>query len=140
MLAAHVTRIRKQSVGLIAFLKGNTDPAAGMPGCANFDHHHSGCQLAETCLVQEGKRCGYFERAVLPTAADLSLKDTVYSQYEAHVGIAGNGLLQREQIRRCPDCGDEVGPRQRYCLKCSKTRRRQSYRRARGKRRLVRNS
>ncbi|MBL7186842.1 MAG: hypothetical protein ISS70_11005 [Phycisphaerae bacterium] len=34
---------RKQSVGLIAFLKGVADPKAEMPGCANFDRHSDGC-------------------------------------------------------------------------------------------------
>jgi hypothetical protein len=131
---------RKRTVGLIAFLKGNTDPAAGMPGCANFDHHYGGCLLADTCKVQEGQRCGYFERTVLPMAEAICFTDVVYSAYETHVGIAGNGLLKRGQVRRCPDCGDEVGPRQRFCLKCSKRRRRQSYRQARQKHRLVRNS
>jgi hypothetical protein len=131
---------RKRTVGLIAFLKGSTDPAAGMPGCANFDHHYGGCLLADTCKVQDGKRCGYFERAVLPTAEEIGLTDVVYSAYEAHVGIAGNGLLNRGQIRRCPDCGDEVGPRQRYCANCSSRRRRQSYRRARQNQRPKRNS
>jgi hypothetical protein len=131
---------RRRTVGLIAFLKGSADPKAEMPGCANFDHHYGGCLLAGTCKAQDGQRCGYFERAVLPTAEEIGLTDVVYSAYEAHVGIAGNGLLKRGQVRRCPDCGDEVGPRQRYCRKCSKRRRRQSYRRARKKQRLVRNS
>ena len=131
---------QKRTVGLIAFLKGSTDPKAGMPGCANYDHHQGGCLFGEICKVQGSQRCGYFEKAVLPTAADLGLNEAVYSQYEQQVGIAGNGLLRRGQIRRCPDCGDEVGPRQRYCLKCSKRRRRESYRRAREKQRLVRNS
>lgn len=131
---------RKQTVGLIAFLKGSSDPRAGMPGCANFDHHYGGCLFHDVCLIQEGKRCGYIERAVLPTAADIGLKDLIYSLYEEQVSIAGNGLLKRGKIRRCPDCADEVGPRQRYCQKCSKKRRRESYRRAREKQRLMRNS
>ena len=131
---------QRRSVGLIAFLRGCTDPKAGMPGCANLDRHYGGCLLGDTCKVQDGQRCGYFERAVLPTAESIGLKDVVYSAYEAQVGIAGNGLLKRGQIRLCPDCGDEVGPRQRYCSNCSKRRRRQSYRRAREKQRLMRNS
>lgn len=131
---------QRKSVGLIAFLKGNTDPAAGMPGCANYDLHYGGCLFEDTCKVQDGKRCSYFERAVLPTAADVGLNDAIYSQYEQQVGIARYGLLKRGQVRRCPDCGDEVGPRQRYCLNCSKRRRRQSYRRTREKQRLMRNT
>jgi hypothetical protein len=131
---------RRRTVGLITFLKGSTDPEAGMPGCANYDHHHGGCLFADTCLVEDGQRCGYFEKAVLPTAADIGVKDLIYSLYEEQVGIAGNGLLKRGQIRRCPDCSGEVGPRQRYCPKCSKRRRRESYRRAREKQRLMRNT
>jgi len=131
---------KRRSVGLIAFLKGNTDPAVGMPGCANYDHHYGDCLLADSCKVQDGKRCGYFERAVLPTADAVGLKEAIYSQYEQQVSIAGIGMLKRGQVRRCPDCGEEVGPRQRYCVNCSKRRRRKSYRRARDKRRLMRNS
>jgi len=131
---------QRRTIGLIAFLKGSTDPADGMPGCANYDHYHGGCLFDKTCKVQDSKRCGYFERAVLPTAEDIGLKDIVYSAYEAQVGIAGKGMLQRGQVRRCPDCGDEVQPRQRYCNNCSKRRRRQSYRRTREKHRLTRNT
>jgi hypothetical protein len=131
---------KRRTVGLIAFLKGSTDPAEGMPGCANYDHHYGGCLFGNTCKVQDGERCGYFELTVLPTASEIGLNDTVYSQYEQQVGIAGISVLKRSQIRRCPDCGDEVGPRQRYCPNCSKRRRRESYRRARGKQRLKRNS
>ncbi len=124
---------RRRTVGLIAFLKGNTDPEVGMPGCANYDHHYGGCLFNDKCLVQEGKRCGYFERAVLPTAADIGLKEQLYSLYEEHVGMQGNEILSRGQIRRCPDCGDEVGTRQRFCLRCSKKRRQETYRRSRRK-------
>lgn len=131
---------KRKSVGLIAFLKGSTDPTEGMPGCANYDHHYGGCLFGDTCKVQDGKRCGYFERVVLPTADTIGLKEAIYSQYEQQVGIAGIGVLKREQIRRCPDCGDEVGSRQRYCPNCSKKRRRESYRRARRKRGSVRNT
>ncbi len=131
---------QRRTVGLIAFLYGNTDSETGMPGCANLDRHYGGCLLEDSCKVQDGERCGYFERAVMPTADAIGLRDTVYSAYEVHVGIAGNGLLKRGQVRRCPDCGDEVGPRQRYCLKCSKRRRRESYRRARQNQRSMRNT
>lgn len=131
---------QKRSVGLIAFLKGSTDPADGMPGCANYDHHYGGCLFGDTCKVQDGQRCGYFEQAVLPTADAIGLKEAIYYQYEQQVGLVGIGVLKRGQVRRCPDCGDEVKPRQRYCENCSKRRRRESYRRARGKSRLKRNT
>lgn len=129
---------QKKSVGLIAFLRGNTDPAIGMPGCANYDHHYGGCLFADTCQVEQGQRCGYFERAVLPTAEDIGLKGLVYSLYQEHVGIDGG--LEREPIRCCPDCGAELKPRQRYCDDCSKRRRLESYRKKREKNRSKRHS
>ena len=124
---------RKRTVGLIAFLKGSSSPEERMPGCANFDHYYGGCLFSDTCLVQEGKRCGYFEKAVLPTAADIGLKEHIYSQYQKHVGIAGVGQFDSGNIRRCPECGAELKPRQRYCDKCRDERRRDSYRRRRQK-------
>lgn len=125
---------RKRTVGLIAFLKGNTDPAVCMPGCANYDHHYGGCLFGDACLVEQGKRCGYFEKAVLPTAKDAGLREHVYSLYQKHTGIEACGELDREPAPRCPDCGAELRPRQRYCDACATRRRRQSYRRARQKR------
>jgi len=77
----------RRTIGLVTFLKGNTDPAVGIPGCANYDHHHGGCLVGEACKVEQGKRCGYFERAVLPTANDVGLGERVYSLYEKQTGI-----------------------------------------------------
>ena len=125
---------RRRTVGLIAFLKGNTDPAVGMPGCANYDHHYGGCLFGDACFVEQGKRCEYFEKAVLPTAADIGLKELVYSLYERQVGIAGIGQFDGGNIRRCPDCGAELRRRQRYCDDCKRKRRRKSYRNSRSKR------
>ena len=118
---------RKRTVGLIAFLKGNTDPKKQMPGCANLDHHYGGCLFAQECKVQQGKRCHYFEEAVLPTAADIGQMEHIYSQYQSHVGLAGYGL-QAGKIRPCPDCGGELLPRQRYCSDCKRKRARASKR------------
>ena len=124
---------KRTTVGLITFLKGSTKPEDRMPGCANFDHYYGGCLFSDTCLVQEGKRCGYFEKCVLPTAEDIGLKALVYSLYRRHVAIEDDYLLDAGEIRRCPDCGAELKPRQRYCDKCRDERRRDSYRRRRQK-------
>ncbi len=122
---------RKRSIGLIAFLKGSTDPKAGMPGCANYDHHYSGC-LYGGCLAEAGQRCGYFEKAVLPIAGEIG-QQKIYAAYES---LTGADPLARPQARLCPDCGAELKPRQRYCDDCKRKRRRQSYRNSR----LMRNS
>lgn len=50
----------------------DTDTKTRNPGCANFDYHYDCCLFREECLVQKGKRCEYFERAVLPTITDNS--------------------------------------------------------------------
>lgn len=113
----------KRSVGLIAFLKGNTDPKAGMPGCAKFDYHSGGCLLQNECLVIEGKRCGYFEKAVLPTGTR-----EMFSKYEAHCGLTEP--LVRPKVRQC-SCGKVLKSRQRYCEDCRRKRRRTTYRKSR---------
>jgi hypothetical protein len=148
---------QRRTVGLIAFLKGNTDPAVGMPGCANYDHYYGGCLLQSAegkqssgmhdaekskcpCLVEQKKRCRYFEQSVLPTAADIGLKELVYSLYEKQVGIAGIGQLDSGEIRKCPDCGAELKPRQRYCDDCARKRRVAAYRKSRLNKRSKRNT
>jgi len=42
----------------------DADPKSRNPGCANFDHHYGGCLFRDECLVQQGKRCEYFERVI----------------------------------------------------------------------------
>ena len=114
----------------MAFLKGSTDPKARMPGCANLDRHSGGCLSGNVCSIREGQRCLHFESVVLPTAADLGLKESVCAQYRKHVGL-DNGELDSGTVRRCPDCGGELRPRRRYCDGCAERRRRASYRKRR---------
>lgn len=121
----------RRTTGLVTFLKGTTDPAAGVPGCANYDHRYGGCLFGEACKVEQCKRCGYFEQAVLPTANDVGLGEQVYSLYEKQVDIQGG--LERAPKRLCPDCGAELKARQRYCEKCARRRRADSYRERRKK-------
>ncbi len=120
---------RKRTVGLIAFLRGSTNPENKMPGCCNYDHGSGGCLDKDCCLVEQGKRCGYFEKAVLPIAGEIG-QQKIYAAYES---LTGADPLARPQARLCPDCGAELKPRQRYCDNCKKKRRRQSYRKSRQK-------
>ncbi len=123
---------QKRTVGLIAFLRGSTSPENKMPGCCNYDHDSGGCLDKDCCLVEQGKRCGYFEKVVLPTSVDLGLKELVYSLYQKHVGIAEDDpLINTANIRPCPDCGAELRPRHRYCDWCAQKRRLQAYRQSR---------
>ena len=122
-----------KQIGLIPFLKGSPNPERRTPGCTNFDHHYGGCLFAEHCAVEQGERCEYFERAVLPTAADIGQEEHVRSLYAKHVGLEGC-QSDRPSTRECPGCGGELLRRQRYCDSCKKKRRRETYRKARSKR------
>lgn len=110
-----------KSVGLIRFLRSTTDVKAGMPGCANYNHHYGGCLFAKKYKVEQGKRCSYFEKAVLPTAADIGRRDEIYYQYEVKCKVTEP--LTRPGFRLCPDCGAGLNFRERYCKTCSRKRR-----------------
>lgn len=115
-----------KQISLVAFLKGSANPKDSMPGCANYDHHYGGCLFGATCLIEKGKRCGYFEKAVLPTAADIGQTERIYSLYEKQCKVSG--LLCRPQQRLCPDCGTGLKPRQKLCDKCKKKHRQKTNR------------
>lgn len=118
-------KTKRQTIGLIVFLKGSPDPKVGMPGCANYDHHYGGCLFRESCLMEQGKRCAYFERAVLPTAADTGQTERIYAAYEKQCKV---GLLARPQQRICPDCGTGLKPRERFCDNCKRKHRQKANR------------
>jgi len=80
------------------------------------------------CLVVRGRRCRYFERAVLPLltrcASPRCLKlypDAVGGYLKLHPEL--NGTLVPEPTRACPLCGEPLKKRQRYCDACAKARR-----------------
>lgn len=119
--------MRKRNVTLLAFLKGTSDLKDRMPGCANYDHRDGGCLLSNNCAVLTGKRCGYFERAVLPTSAEIGQRDHVYRLYEQAVSVIIDRYKMRRKtgdVRPCPDCGTALRPRQRYCDTCAGKRKR----------------
>ncbi|MHC4397831.1 MAG: hypothetical protein ACYS1A_19475 [Planctomycetota bacterium] len=130
-----------KAIGLIRFLKGYTDAAIGMPGCANLDQNGSGCikengkgckveqgkrENGKGCKVEQGKRCTYFERVVLPTAADTKYREEIYSQYT--IKCNKGKPLARLESRPCPDCGAGMKYRKRYCKNCKKKRRQKTNR------------
>ena len=125
-----------KKVKLLAFLQGSTKPEQRMPGCANYNSNRSDCLLGELCLVEQGKRCDYFERCVLPTAAYNGQLLSLTRQYEEKTGATGLTGRSAAMGRDCPDCGAELSGRARYCDPCKKRRRQNAYRKAR----LTRNS
>lgn len=122
--------MRHKEVSLIAFLKGSSNPEHLIPGCSCYDHAHGGCLYDSCCLVEQGKRCPWFEKAVLPTSADIGQQEHIYSLYEEHIDMPG--LLARKDARLCTDCLTvELSARQRYCPDCTRKRRQATYRPAR---------
>jgi hypothetical protein len=71
-----------------------------MPGCANYDYHYGGCLFADTCLIEQGKRCEYFEKKVLPTAADIGLREQVYALYRKQVGVEDRYAFETQRNTR----------------------------------------
>lgn len=94
--------------------------------CANMtDGKHLD---TKPCLLLSGKRCDYFEKAVLPAAEERVLE--AYKKW-----LAGGEIDMRvASTRRCK-CGARLRPKRRMCDKCSKAARRKSYRDAQKKRR-----
>ncbi len=113
---------------LLTFIKGSSNPADKMPGCANYDHHHGGCLFADKniCKVEDGIRCLYFEKAVLPTAVEINQQDRINTLYLEQVGNdeeLSTELATKKNQNKCPGiggivCGVEILSRKRLCDKC----------------------
>lgn len=112
--------VKQRTVGLVAFIRGSSNPADKIPGCASFDHHYGGCLFADNCSVQDGEICTYFETVVLPTAIDIGLVQELSILYRKHVGI--DDKPQYSDVNTCNDCGIEIRRRQRFCPKCRRRR------------------
>jgi len=83
------------------------------------------------CRVLHGRRCDWFERAVLPLAITM--------RPERFPGVSGayvalcpgvQSRIRDFQPRPCPGCGQPLPRRKRVCDACRKKRRRESTRRA----------
>ena len=102
-----------------------------MTQCANY-HSGNECLMADyqPCLVLAGKRCGYFERAVLgPPNYPYPLPDWDYAKLFAQYAKATGAKTQKIRQRRC-GCGSPLARRQRMCAKCRQIRRRQTNRKS----------
>jgi len=111
------------------FIRGSSDPKDNMPGCASYGC----CLFASPCLVEQGKRCGYFERAILPTVNGLRGGDKILNEYQDHCRVSGILKIKMAAVRFCR-CGQPLLPRQRYCEKCKQRKRQQTYRNYRNNR------
>jgi hypothetical protein len=115
---------------LLQFLRGSSLPKDLMPGCANYDHDRKECLLkGKACSVEGGKRCQYFEKAVLPVAAQQGYAAEMNDYYARQTGATPKTV--NNSSRACPDCGSVLPPRMRLCDVCREKRRKASYRLAR---------
>lgn len=116
--------LTKTLSGLRAFVKDQ---------CVNLVS--GGCLFEGECLVLTGKRCQYFERAVLGPA-DYKYRVPGYDYekiFEQYGRINFSFLNKTVKIRRC-ECGATLNPRQRCCEKCARRKRRESQRKYNRKR------
>jgi hypothetical protein len=106
--------------------------------CSGIDFRRDGSMFmfrdgGKPCLLNERKRCSYFESAVLPIGkkeewakrypGEARAFEEGADQYtRQHSGIPG--LSPRR--RKCPDCGTMIGPRKRYCAVCGEHRRKET--------------
>jgi hypothetical protein len=109
-------------MGLKQFIKGTTDPKDQTPGCANYDSHYGGCLYADTCMVEQGKRCSFFERSVLPTASQLKDGHWIIDEYQRTVGSNRPLGITLTKVNFC-ECGATIPIGRRYCDTCKRRQR-----------------
>jgi hypothetical protein len=89
--------------------------------------------MVDTCHVEEGERCSWFEKAVLPTAADTGNLEKITTEYAKRLKKPElSGVIASElgisAKRTCPDCGDVLQDRRRFCDRCKQRRSRAAHR------------
>ncbi len=106
--------------------------------CSNFDRHYQICLLDdERCGVLFGRRCGYFEKAVLGSADyKYRLPDFDYGKLFAQYAEQTRTVALAIEQRRCA-CGNPLGLRQRFCVACSQKRRKDSNQKSQNKHRVL---
>jgi hypothetical protein len=105
--------------------------------CANWLNENAGCYLHEKisyepiakatageCVLADGNTCDYFRACVLPIAPPPVQSD--YMKIDTTIRLA-----KKAKKRPCPDCGESMKPRQRFCEKCTQKRRQKTYRQSR---------
>jgi len=95
----------------------------------------------EPCVVgKPGERCGYFEVVVLPLAKRASLKAHEYpGAARDYYRLIGRDAAPVLTLRKCPECGDPLPIRKRFCDRCRAARRRRSERESRRRREMAEN-
>lgn len=106
--------------------------------CTDYSANENLCigRRTGTCLIMQGKPCKHFKDAVFPLCDPGYKYAIVPEKYETLLALYKkldvNVVESDVDIRRC-GCGVPLKPRQRYCVKCSKQNRKDTYRKNRQK-------
>ena len=107
---------------LRAFIAGSSNPKDNIPGCSNLDGIN--CIWNDSgCLVDQGKKCLYFEKAVLPTAEDIGKSEYMRKAYAKQIGLDSDKVSASDSSRHCPGCDTELQAGEKFCRSCCVTRR-----------------
>ena len=121
--------IKTKTAALKSFVKNE---------CANYDRLYGtkddDCLIFKGgCSVLKGKRCGYFERAVLgPPDYKYRIPGynygKVFEQYSKLKKELRGELQKVKKINCCVLCGEVIPPNFKYCKKCGKRQKRELHR------------
>jgi len=109
---------------LLSFIKGSSNPNDRTPGCSRFGF----CD----CRILGGERCGYFEKAVLPTSVESGTKAKIYDLYMTQTDYVPEA---KAKVRLC-SCGNEREKNKQFCVACRAKRRRDSDRNRKKRKRV----
>jgi len=86
-----------------------------------------GCRSTTPCKLRVGRRCQYFEDFVLPMAVYTTDPDKSKAYLDAVADYKSQHNIAGAQ-RRCPECGEPLPARRRFCADCTSKHRRKSTR------------
>ncbi len=87
--------------------------------CLGVSFEGKGFNLDGECwVIKEKKPCRYFRKCVLPLAEQQGIYSRILLEYTNIDKSIGTGI----HTRFC-ECGTELKPRERFCVKCKKIRR-----------------
>ncbi len=108
---------------LVSFIRAECDNITSTNLCLGLDVFGKRFMDQDRCLVLRKKRCDYFKKCVLPLAKLMGCYDRIFKEYIKF----DKTVDQSEEARFC-ECGEELKPRERFCERCRKKRRRETKR------------
>ncbi len=86
------------------------------------------CRPLSRCALVDEKRCAYFEECVAPMADMVSDPRRAVRLQEAGRNYRAMTHQKSKTVRACPECGQPMAPRKRFCPVCSRKRRKNTVR------------